>query len=94
MLILVGFWIAPLFTIIRAADGDDCIYNDLHGSCVTLDAQLQNEQCHNQHGWLQLFMGFPPPRVYRGCGDDGVVIIRSWICSSSLACVLPCQAMR
>ena len=77
MHISVGFWIVPLLAVVRAADGDDCVYNDLHGFCVTADAQKHNQQCRDLHGWLQFYRGDPWPRVYIGCGDDGVVLIHS-----------------
>jgi len=58
---------------ISAADGDHCQYNDVSGFCVTADADHHNAQCHASRGWLQFYMGTPLPRLYTGCGDDGVV---------------------
>ena len=58
---------------ISAADGDHCQYNDVQGYCVTADANHHNAQCHADRGWLQFYMGTPLPRLYTGCGDDGVV---------------------
>ena len=57
---------------ISAADGDPYQYNDVKGFCVTPDSDHHNEKCHNNWGWLQFYMGTPLPRLYTGCGDDGV----------------------
>ena len=64
----------PIYTVlVAAADGDFCEYNDVTGFYVTADKNLHNAQCHAAHGWLQFYMGYPYPRSYTLCGDDGVV---------------------
>ena len=66
--------ILPIYiSFVFAADGDPCQYNDLTGFCVTVDQDRHNAQCHSAHGWLQFYMGVPLPRLYEGCGDDGIV---------------------
>ena len=69
----VVFWVLCLAAFVQAADGDFCAYNNITGFCVTADAQQHNQQCAKMNGWLQFSMGDPSPRLYTGCGDDGVV---------------------
>ena len=64
---------ACTIVLVAAGDGDFCTYNSLPGFCVTTDNDHHSDLCHTKHGWLQFYMGTPPPRHYIGCGDDGVV---------------------
>src|SRR5438046_8650422 len=61
--------------IVRAKQ--DCIYNSLQGFCVETDANRHSPECRARDGWLQFSPVEPWPRVYSGCGDDGIVSIHS-----------------
>jgi len=90
---IVPFWALCLAALVQAGDGDFCVYNNITGFCVTVDAQQHNKQCLAKNGWLQFYMGDPSPRVYTGCGDDGVVLHIVCLKDSCVACVLPHPAM-
>src|SRR5947207_5266595 len=88
------FPFALLFLSFRIYAQDYCLYNSIHGFCVTVDANKENAECHALDGWLQFYPADPHqpwPRVYRGCGDDGIVLAPP---GSRLICSMPAVFIR
>ena len=94
---IVALWALFLASFVQAGDGDFCAYNNITGFCVTADAQHHNQECAKANGWLQFYISDPSPRVYRGCGEDGVVLsiaLKKLMCSMHVASSCPVLSTR